>query len=406
MGTVGFYNHPMNRPTRLFIVTSELRIVIQSRGEKAPRRLSPRTLKYVLPFTLLAMSACSTVEPQPEKPTNSGAASSPTETVNQFVSTVTSPFKADAKEKLTTVDKAILNDLTSVVTQIYNPIDTTIQINRNDADPIMQHFINLLIDEGFGIQRVSADQGANYASYSQAEKNIGNSQLLRFTVQIGAVSVERDYTALSKNKVMPASKVRLSGTRAPVKVIDEIAGSDPSLSGTQYVATLRLDEKSPIISLITPSLVDSVTAASTTNGPSLQGFNSSKVEVNNLFYSDTSTFSSVLDDHEKITRQIVVFGDDSMILGDTNKALIGQFVDSKMRQGDIISLIGCSNGPTNLKIGNEGLALGRAKRVTQALQARGIARASILDEGCWAPVKATDRFPSRAVVIELWRKRT
>jgi len=98
-----------------------------------------------------------------------------------------------------------------------------------------------------------------------------------------------------------------------------------------------------------------------------------------------------------------VFGNDSMVLGSTNKSLIDQFVDNEIREGDVVSLIGCSNGPTSLEIGNEGLALGRAQRVTEALTSRGVPRENVLDEGCWAPVSAQDRFPNRGVVMELWR---
>lgn len=304
----------------------------------------------------------------------------------------------------------MLNDLVPVIAQIYDPIDTTVQINRDSRDPLLAHFIDHLTSEGFGIQRVSADQGANFVSYSRTSRNVDGKNLTRFSVQIGAVSVERDYASKGKNKIAPASKVRLSGTRAPVTKNDRSSAAllitDTSLTGVQYVASLGLDDQSPIISLIAPNVVNRIAPVSTTQGPSLQALNSGKVEVNNLFYGNESTFSSVLDNYNKVERQVIVFGNDSMILGDTNKALIDQFVETHMRQGDVISLVGCSNGPTALAIGNEGLALGRAKRVTEALQSRGIARANILDEGCWAPVKAGDRFPSRAVVMELWRKRS
>ena len=94
-----------------------------------------------------------------------------------------------------------------------------------------------------------------------------------------------------------------------------------------------------------------------------------------------------------------------MVLGSRNKSLIDQLVENVLGEEDIVSLVGCSNGPTALEIGNEGLALGRAKRVTEALLARGVSREKVLDEGCWAPVaEAEDRFPSRGVVLELWRK--
>ncbi len=301
-------------------------------------------------------------------------------------------------------DRTMVNDLSAVVVQIFDPLDTTLQVTRSNNDPIMQYFVGTLAEKGFGIQRVSADQGAHYLTYERKATDADNGLLLSFS--IGPVVASRHYQLIDNNVVTPTSMVQLSGTRVPVIVADAPSGrfqvTNTDLSRAQYVATLGLDEQAPLISLITPDIVNSVTTRSAT-GPSLQALNSSKIEVANLFYGNDSNFASILDDYEQVDRQIIVFGDDSMILGDTNKQLIDQFVDDKLSQKDVISLVGCSNGPTALEIGNEGLALGRAKRVTEALMARGVTRERILDEGCWAPVRAGDRFPSRGVVLELWR---
>lgn len=301
-------------------------------------------------------------------------------------------------------ERTMINDLSAVVVQIFDPLDTTLQVTRSDNDPLMQYFVGVLAEQGFGIQRVSADQGAHYLSYERKATAEENTWL--FAVSIGPVVASRHYQLMDDNVISPKSVIQLAGTRVPVTVEDAPSGrfqvTDPALSQVQYVATLSLDEQSPLISLITPDVVSSVTNRSAT-GPSLQALNSSKIEVSNLFYGNGSNFASILDDYEQVDRQIIVFGDDSMILGDTNKQLIDQFVDEKLGLKDVVSLVGCSNGPTALEIGNEGLALGRAKRVTEALMARGLARERILDEGCWAPVRAGDRFPSRGVVLELWR---
>ena len=302
------------------------------------------------------------------------------------------------------VDRTMVNDLSAVVVQIFDPFDTTLQVTRNNNDPIMQYFIGVLAKQGFGIQRVSADQGAHYLTYERKTTDADNGLL--FTISVGPVVASRHYQLIENNVISPTSVVQLAGTRVPVTVVDAPSGrfkvSNPDLSRAEYIATMSLDEQAPLISLITPDVVSRVTTGSTT-GPSLQAVNSSKMEVTNLFYGDDSNFASILDDHQRVDRQVIVFGDDSMVLGDTNKQLIDQFVDDKLGQNDVISLVGCSNGPTALEIGNEGLALGRAKRVTEALMSRGVARERILDEGCWAPVRAGDRFPSRGVVMELWR---
>ncbi|ASJ74397.1 hypothetical protein [Granulosicoccus antarcticus] len=306
-----------------------------------------------------------------------------------------------------TAYRTMVNDLSDVVVQIFDPRDTTLQVTRSNADPILQYFVQVLAEHGFGIQRVSADQGAQYLQYELRSIDDENGVLV--SLNVGPVVATRYYQLLRDNVVTPTSVVQLAGTRAPVTVADTPTGrfkvSNPAFSQVQYVAAMSLDEQSPIISLVTPDVINSATSQSA-RGPSLQALNSSKVEVTNLFFGTESNFASILDGHEQVDRQIVVFGNDSMILGDTNKQLIDQFVDEKLEATDVISLVGCSNGPTALDIGNEGLALGRGRRVIEALMARGVSREQILDEGCWAPTKADDRFPSRGVVLELWRSQS
>lgn len=311
-------------------------------------------------------------------------------------------------DQVPSVDKTMIQDLAGVVAQIYDPLTTTLQISATESDQTLNHFVAVLAQKGFGVQRVSADQGANLVSYTRSQEKLNSRSNVDFSVAVGAVSVARKYQLMDNNVVAPASTFKLSGTRAPVTINDTASSrlqiKDRGLSKAQYVASLSLDEQAPVISLITPQIVNNI-AAESANGTSLQALNSSKVEVNNLFYADQSTFSSLLDDYSKIYKYVVVFGNDSMVLGKRNKSLVDQLVESVFIEGDIVSLIGCSNGPTALEMGNEGLALGRARRVTEALMARGVPRDSILNEGCWAPVlEQQDRFPNRGVVLELWRR--
>lgn len=327
----------------------------------------------------------------------------------------TSTNKSDT---LSSVDRAIINDHINVIEQIFDPLSTTLQINNNNTDSRLDTFVRMLAQRGYGIQRVSADQGANYFSYGREQSTDVQQPLIKFTTIVGAVEISRDYWLLSKSAVSPASPVRLSGTRAAVNVdavaIDNKQIANQDNSTVTYVASLELDEQSPVISLVTSDLVDKVARDTVQSSaikpadpgaPSLQALNASRMEINNLFYADSSVFGSVLDDYTKVERQVVVFANDSMVLGNANKALLNQFIDTSLQNDDIVSLVGCSNGQTALDIGNEGLALGRAKRVTEALMARGVARERVLDEGCWAPVSAGDKFPARGVVLELWRKK-
>lgn len=311
------------------------------------------------------------------------------------------------------VDQTIADDLIKVAKQIFPPVTTTLQFPATSDDALLEYFTVKFADAGYGIQRVSADQGSNFFSYSRNETRMENGDpLIEFRSSIGAVEIARDYTVPDTNSLSPAGPVQLSGTRVPVEVVDLPSGrfviDEPDFSTVTYVASLNLDaQQPPVISLITDDVVTGVANQSTgTETASLQAVNSSQMEINNLFFGGQSNFNSILNSYDQVDRRIIVFGDDSLVLGDTNKLLIERFVQQQMTDGDVISLVGCSNGPTALEIGNEGLALGRAERVTEALQSLGVAREKILDEGCWAPVSAGEKFPSRGVVMELWRKQS
>jgi len=329
-----------------------------------------------------------------------------------------------------TVDRVVVADLVGALAQALPPRETTVQvIDRDDSALVVVS--EALFDEGFGVQRVKADQGAYFVDYSRETAPHEDGTGLGGRLSVGPIELRRDYLITRAGEVRTASPLRVSGTRAPmgeaaaegVASGDRSAGeapgtgvsdperpmlvvADPAHRRVEYVAGTSLEGQRPIISLVTPEVVERVAqeaARGSTNGPSLQALNTSRVEINNLFYGGGSNFGSVLDDYERVARRIVVFADDSLHLGPDNKRLLEDFVENLVRDDDLIGLIGCSNGPTALEIGNEGLALGRAQRVTEELTARGIPPERIYDEGCWAPVSAGDEFPGRGVVLELWR---
>jgi len=66
---------------------------------------------------------------------------------------------------------------------------------------------------------------------------------------------------------------------------------------------------------------------------------------------------------------------------------------------DVIRVIGCSHGQSDLVEGNQKLAKGRAVRVRQELMLAGVEGASVLHEACWAPEHFDQVMPRRGVVI-------
>ena len=312
---------------------------------------------------------------------------------------------AESTKPVINADDVMINDLLSAIVQIVPPVTTTVQIRSSDNTDIYQKVAGSFAKRGYGVKKVLADQGSMLVS-TDIESELGEAgdKTVRLRISVGDTSVSRDYDYMADNSVQPGSAFRVYGSRTSIDIgATEFSASTPDnspIADTEYVASLPLEESLPVLSLITPDIVQRV-VDSTTNAPQATSLNSSRVEVNNLFYSD-STFRSIFDNRSQVDQLVVIFPNESIALGDENKLLVRRFTERFDEFEDVISVIGCSNGPTASELGNVGLALGRADRITDELLNQGIPRQLILDEGCWAPDENTD-YPGRGVVLSRWR---
>ena len=342
---------------------------------------------------LVLLSGCSILKRDEALPVSPTAPSSP------------APKSSPTTLQQMTVEQIMTNDLLSAVVQILPPQDTIIQVSASEHDELTLTVADALTTTGFPLQKVMADQGANLLSTEmQTEQNQAGSTSRRPRITIGSLSVSRSYMHSAENAIQPNSAFKVYGSTAPINVQATLFGAGTAATTslpTEYAAPIGVPESIPNLSLITPEVVQRV-IDSTVGAPDPTAFNSAQVEVNNLFYSQ-STFSSMLDERESVKDLTVIFPNDSLTLGPENKLLIREFMKDFVEQKDVVSLIGCSNGPTALAMGNEGLALGRAERVTDELITLGVPREKILDEGCWAPQGNIKELPGRGVVLKLFR---
>ena len=311
----------------------------------------------------------------------------------------------------------IIADLVSALSFVLPPLRTTLQVNIARTDKLGQNFIAAIAEAGYGIQWVKGDEGAHFFIYAVSQKKpAGKPAQSVYRISVGSIDIERAYSFGDDDAVVPVSALELGGSRAEVVLDDSRFYSSEALanngalpddvSQVTYMAAMQTDDhRAPAISLITSELVKQI-SDSATDGLNYQALNSSRVEVDNLYFTERSNFGSVFDNYERVLRQVIPFGDDSLRLGTTSKQLVNNVLQSYRESTDVLGVVGCSNGKTRLDIGNEGLALGRAGRVTDELLSMGVPRTDILDEGCWSPQTAGERFPSRGVVLELWREKT
>ncbi|MBX2839251.1 MAG: hypothetical protein KTR35_20520 [Gammaproteobacteria bacterium] len=318
-----------------------------------------------------------------------------------------SPANSNGPAVTLTPEAYAVADLLSMLQQVLDPVHTTIQVGQSTQGSDGETVLRELAARGYGIQLVDADQGAHYLSFQKInEGSIENAQNFEFLIRVGSIEMMRTYTRIGSQDVRPISPMQIAGTRTRVNLDDRrfgtIVANDPLVSRVEYIGSQLAIDDVPVISLLKDPLAEQ--ESDVPIGPSLIALNSSKVEINNRFYG-TSAFNSITDNYDRIDRRTIIFPNDSMRLGSAGKKVISTFLNEYFEKTDLIGLIGCSNGVTKLDIGNEGLALGRASRITKELVSLGVGRDKILDEGCWAPTVA-EEFPARGVVIELWRRST
>jgi len=380
-----------------------------------------RNFTALLLLTVFALSACSalnTSQNATDPVANDGASieAEQSAAANELAGTAKSDSDDDnetssskpTSSPVANGESLIIEDLVDTLSQILPPFSTTIQTSIDSSDKAGTRIVKKLANSGFGIQRVDADQGLHFLRYDIEQQKNAETDNTRYRISVGAIEIERTYVIRENGSVIPDSPMILGGTRADVLLDDSRFGPAGTAradhSQVRFLAATPVSNDIPTISLISSELVERVTKAAIGNAD-YRALNSSKLEVDNLFYANESNFGVIFDRYERVIRQVIVFGNDSLRLGADSKQLVRNLVSQYKEATDVFGVVGCSNGPTNLDIGNEGLALGRAERITDELLSMGVPRSDILDEGCWAPTTAGERFPGRGVVLELWREK-
>lgn len=347
--------------------------------------------RSLLAGVILGVSACASSPPQPRvvsapTPEVPAEPSKPTETINTAAEV--------------SAESVAIDDLVRALVQYRDPIATTLQAGPDMSSEDNADLLAALAEQGYGLQLVDADQGANLLLYTNEDLDTSLDSTSRHTLQVGQLTLSREYATI-RQATRPIGPLMVAGSRRRISIDDSRFGTDVTndgrISRIEFTIAEGVDpDSTPRISLLqlplNPTGKDAQ-ISTTTSG----------LEVSNVYFGGNN-FGSLLDDYSRVIAASVIFPNDSMRLGNSGRLKIEVFLDGFDEESDLIRVVGCSNGKTNLAIGNEGLALGRAERVTQELLARGVTRSHILDEGCWGPQPIGQRFPSRGVVLELYRE--
>jgi len=304
--------------------------------------------------------------------------------------------------------EVILTDLTSVLAELLDPLDVTIQFSEPKT-AYGRMVVSELRKRSFGMQLVKEDQGASFLEYSESVST-GSSRANEYLyrVSVGQIQVERSYR-LTADKAYPLAPMVVRGSRKSASLVSDLFESTGDDIG--YIQQIDYRERDmaevtvPRVSLVTGELVSEI-ASNTLELPDEFGINAANKETQNIYYTNESNFSKITRNYQEVLRDVVLFGNDSMRLGLNGKKQLKTMLASFNKDTDFINLIGCSQGSTKIEGGNEALAMGRAKRVFDEFVSLGVPKTNLLDEGCWAPEASLARYPGRAVIVVLKRRKS
>lgn len=340
------------------------------------------------------------------------------------------------------------------------------ELGADVKDPYIKAFKDTLQDAGYGIQIVSSPTGKRLVQYKVSQSQNQNSlRTDTHEISLGQIHMLKKYQFDESGIVRPASNLFVKGAdTAGIKKNDTIFDHDSKSPRLMTPAQPQPASSDMLVdqAIVQPALTSSeknehsqgkqqpragfLIPANTTALENMDGNRSLTVKdvmppalakyepkppsnpdqsiaeapampsgaliprpdplfnyTQNMAVIGESNYKASFGGFLNVDEQILTFDNDSLRLGETNKWHIQQAVQHFNPDSDMFSIVGCSLGPTKLKSGNEGLAIGRANRVKEALIFAGVPQSNILDEGCWA-AESIEKMPSRGVVLVLKRK--
>jgi len=228
-------------------------------------------------------------------------------------------------------------DLVSALVQLpdISPTVVTLQVIQPKTA-----FGNLIVraleDAGYGLQRVSADQGLHYVQYSDRFAQTDAGPITDYVLRVGEVELSREYTENS-NGVFPSSLMRVDGAERPdlIELNDSIfkeQGGDGDifvsgvvsgreLSGVQEIRANQYDR--------TP--LDLRTQRST------QLLNARRSAITRVVNSDE------LEEMIRLRRTVLIFDSpETRVMGAGNKQAV-RLMARDYKTGDIYQVVACSD---------------------------------------------------------------
>lgn len=243
-----------------------------------------------------------------------------------------------------------------------------------------------LRDAGFGIV-LGPNPALPQLSYDVELPRGQGDDLHTFYVSLGDVHLKRSYEIVI-DRIAPVTEMLIAGV--------DIGSLRPMSLATSGSLSSTVP---PTAAMDVPSLRARIAGDSTWDPLEPNMYESRESVYDPLFaHADV--------EYQKLSSQVLVFPNDSLVLGEQNKQYLRNLATDFQAESDVVRVIGCSHGRTQIDDGNQKLARGRAARVREELLLAGVNSHAILHEACWANVHFDEMMPRRGVVIMHLRGRT
>jgi len=259
----------------------------------------------------------------------------------------------------------------------------TLQVS-NPQTAFGNTLVRALEDAGFGIQRVSADQGLNYVTYGKRFAETESGPVTDYGVAVGGIEVRREYDT-TRSAVFPKSVLLVDGTDShPDIKLDDTIFTEQGGTGDTFISGVgsnRSDAPATEVSTVQVNEYDATPIGKRT----AQGTVLSRARQR--IYSEESLAEPLdLTSFKQVRRAVLIFEDkDSNVMGRGNKRAIRLLVN-EFESGDVYAISACND-----KDGINSEAQYRAVRVEEEFVSYGVSSSQVHIEPC---VRASYRHAS------------
>lgn len=267
-----------------------------------------------------------------------------------------------------------------------NMVSTLVQVPRMQSGSVTLQIneprtaygnaiVRALEEAGFGMQRVSADQGRNYVSYSKRFSETESGLVTDYELSAGRIRLRREYS-VQGDLIYPSSLMTIDGADsiADIELSDSIfaeqgGNNDAFISGVQLEG-----EPDPTLAVKTIDVRDYNEVPADKRTPQRVVFEKARER---FFTMQAERQPPQLDDYEKHRRTVLIFDDNkTQIMGNANKQAVRLLVNG-FSDDDIMLIKACLDAD-----GANAAAMNRAIRVEQELLGFGIPSQSTFIAPC------------------------